>query len=338
MSPLREVWVLPEIYANGGEISQISQGLLSEAREISGQTGSVTRALIFGDHSPDIAGTLTRFGIDKADVYLHPLLKRFSTEEYAAILVDIIRHEQPWLLLMGDTLVGRELGPKLVVQVPMDGLFQCVKMDLSDIHKPVFSRSIYGGQAYQEIAIEKDGPILVTMDTRVLNVNPAVGERAVQVKIFEPVLSMENVRARHLGYLPVDVKTMDIAEADVIVSAGLGAVASDSMSLAAELSGLIDGAIGGTRPVMDEGKIGRERMIGQTGKLVSPEVYLALGISGASHHLGGIQGSKTIVAVNRDSQADIFRNSDYGVAADLKDILPGLIEKIKQARKDGKIL
>ena len=118
----------------------------------------------------------------------------------------------------------------------------------------------------------------------------------------------------------------------------MGAATDDVLPLVEELANLIEGSIGTTRPVVDEGKIPKERMIGQTGKVVSPEFYLALGISGATHHVGGIQDSGKIVVVNRDAQAPIFRSSDVGAAADLKEVLPALIEKIKRARENGEIL
>jgi len=122
------------------------------------------------------------------------------------------------------------------------------------------------------------------------------------------------------------------------VSAGMGAISDEIYPLVAELAGLVEGAIGTTRPVVDGGKIPRERMIGQTGKTVSPDFYLALGISGATHHTGGIQESGRIIAVNRDRQAPIFHNSDAGAAADLREVLPKLISRIKQAKKHGEIL
>ena len=156
--------------------------------------------------------------------------------------------------------------------------------------------------------------------------------------MIEPRLSPEVIRAEHLEFLPADFKTVDVAEADTIISAGMGAATDELLPLVEELAGLIEGTIGTTRPVVDGGQISRERMIGQTGKVVSPELYLALGISGATHHIGGIQSSGKIISVNRDPQAPIFRNSDVGIAADIKDVLPKLIERIKQAKSNGTIL
>ena len=176
------------------------------------------------------------------------------------------------------------------------------------------------------------------MDSRVLNANPAPSAVGVKIREFESALSLSTLLIKHLEYLPVDFHIVDVAEADTVVSAGMGAATDDLLPLVEELANLIDGTVGTTRPVIDDGKIPREKMIGQTGKVVSPGFYLALGISGATHHTGGIQDSGKIVAVNRDPQAVIFRNSDVGITADLREVLPALIKKIKKARKDGAIL
>jgi len=131
---------------------------------------------------------------------------------------------------------------------------------------------------------------------------------------------------------------MDIAEAGLVIGAGAGVIDNDLLPLVEKLAALLEGSIGATRPVFDEGKLPQERLIGQTGKMISPDFYLALGISGATHHIGGVQGAKEVVSVNKDPQAPIFQSSDTGVVADLKEVLPDLIEKITKARQDGQIL
>jgi electron transfer flavoprotein alpha subunit len=143
---------------------------------------------------------------------------------------------------------------------------------------------------------------------------------------------------QHLAYLPAEFQEMDVADARTIVAAGMGAATEELLPLVEELAALLEGTIGTTRPVIDIGKIPRERMIGQTGKVVGPDFYLALGISGASYHVGGIQDSGKIVAVNRDPRAPIFQNSDAGAVADLRNVLPKLIARIKKAKVDGEIL
>jgi len=334
----REIWVLPEIDSNAEEFGKISLGLLTEARNVAEKTGAAVTALVLGDQSQDYSGIFGQYGVYKAYVFQDPLLQNFSAEAYSASLLPRIQADKPWLLLMGNTAIGRELAPRLAALLETGVVSNCARMDLSHLESPKFYRYVYGDQLYQEVVFQTDRTMVVTMDVRVLNVAPVAKNTRVKILEIEPALAAESIRTKHLAFLPADFQTVDITEADTIVAAGVGAATDELLPLVEELASLIEGAIGTTRPVVDGGNIPRERMIGQTGKVVSPELYLALGISGASHHVGGIQDSGKIVSINRDRKAAIFQNSDVGVAADLKDVLPILIEKIKKAREDGKIL
>ena len=248
-----------------------------------------------------------------------------------------IQEDKPWLFLMGDTTIGRELAPRLAALLNTGIVTNCVRIDLFNSEKPEFYRHVYAGQLYQEVVPETDCTILVTIDPAVLNVRP-VSATAVETLIIESKLSPESIKTRHLEFLPADFQKVDVADAATIVAAGMGAATDDLFPLVEELAALLEGAIGTTRPVVDTGKIPRERLIGQTGRVVGPDFYFALGISGASHHVGGIQDSRKIVAVNRDPRAPIFQNTDAGVVADLRDVLPGLIARIKKAKADGEII
>jgi electron transfer flavoprotein alpha subunit len=334
----REIWVLPEIDGNAEEFSKISLGLLTEARIIAEKTGGAVTALVLGDRIPDCSGILGKYGASRVYIFQDPLLQNFSAEAYSSALLPKIQEDKPWLFLMGNTTIGRELAPRLAALLDTGVVANCARIDLSPPGSPRFYRGVYGDQIYQEVVFQTDGTMVVTMDLRVLNISPADGVGQLETLVIEPKLSPGLIRVKHLDFLPADFQTVDVTEADTIISAGMGAATDELLPLVEELAALIEGTIGTTRLVVDGGSLPRERMIGQTGKVVSPELYLALGISGATHHIGGIQDSGKIVSINRDPRAAIFRNSDVGVVADLKEVLPGLIEKIRQARKDGKIL
>jgi len=338
MSELKKIWVLPEIGATVEESTKASLGLLSEARDIAAKVNGSVTALVFSPESRDYSEVLSQFGINEAYVFIDPLFAYPSTEAYGKALLEKLTKEKPWLFLMGDTPLGQELAPHLAVKLDTGLVSSCARIDLSDVTKPVFYRYVYGGQLYQEIVFETHRTILLTMDSRVLNVASASSTGSVKIQEIASNLSPSTLFIKHIEYLPVDFHTVDVAEADTVVSAGMGAATDELLPMVEELANLIEGTVGTTRPVIDDGKIPREKMIGQTGKVVSPDLYLALGISGATHHTGGIQDSGKIVAVNRDPQAAIFRNSDVGIAADLREVLPELIKKIKKARQDGAIL
>jgi len=331
------IWVFPELSGEAG-ISKFSLGLLNEARAIAEKVGGAITAIAFGDEYQDYSAVLSRCGVGRHYYFKDPLLKYFSPEAYAAALLPKIREEKPWLFIMGDTPTGRDLAPQLAAMLNAGLVTGCVKIDLSDPENPVFYRPVYGGQLYEEIVRQSDNTMLVITGQSAPDAKPASAATRVETKIIEPRLSAESVKARHIAYLPADFQRADVAEAPTVVAAGMGAIDPDLFPLIEELAALLEGAIGTTRPVVDTGKIPRERLIGQTGKVVAPDFYLALGVSGASHHVGGIQESRKIVAINRDPQAPIFRSVDAGAVADLHDVLPLLIARIKKAKTDGEIL
>ena len=334
----KNIWVLPEISPADEEVGKLSLGLLSEARNTAAIIGGTVTALIFTDRPGDISKTLGRQGIPRAYVFQDPLFASFSVEAYASALLPRLRQENPWLFIMGNTPLGRELAPHLAALLETGVVSDCAKIDLAQPEQPKFYRPVYGGQLHQELVFETDKTMLVTMDAKALNPAPPAAAVKTKTIVIESNFPADIIKTAHIEYLPVDFQTVDVADADTVVSAGLGAATDELYPLVAELASLVEGAVGATRPVVDTGKIPRERMIGQTGKTVSPDFYLALGISGATHHTGGIQESGKIVAVNRDPQAPIFQNADAGVVADLKEVLPRLIARIRKAKADGEIL
>jgi electron transfer flavoprotein alpha subunit len=331
----KDIWVLPEL--GGEEIPKLGPGLLTEARAIAEKAGGRATALVLGGEPVDYSRLLAEYGVSRALVFKEPLLKTPSAETYAAALLPRIEAERPWLLLMGDTPLGRALAPRLAAPLGTGLVSGCARTDISG-EGICCCRPVYGGQLWQEVVFNTDKTMLVTMEPSVLDAIPAAKPCEVETEVVEPGLSPEIIRIQHLEYLPADYRTVDVAEAETVVAAGMGAATDELLPLVSELAGLLEGAIGTTRLVVDTGRIPRERLIGQTGKVVSPQVYLALGVSGATHHVGGIQGSGTIVSVNRDPRAPIFRASDVGLAADLREILPKLIERIKRAKENGEVL
>jgi electron transfer flavoprotein alpha subunit len=332
----KRIWVLPEL--GGEETSKLSLGLLTEARTIAEKTGGMATALLPGEGPQDFSNLLSKYGISRALVFEDPLLKYPSARAYTAALLPRLETDKPRLMLFGDTTLGRELAPLLAHALGTGVVSRCVKMDFNLPGGTRFYRPVFGGQLWQEVVFNTDSTMLVTMDTGILDDIPAAKPVKVETETIAPGLTSGSIKVQHLEYLPADYRSVDVAEADTVVAAGMGAATDKLLHLVVELAGLLEGAVGTTRPVVDTGRLSRERLIGQTGKVVSPQVYLALGVSGATHHVGGIQGSGTIVSVNKDPQAPIFKNSDVGLAADLRDILPKLIERIKRARENGEVL
>jgi electron transfer flavoprotein alpha subunit len=332
----KAIWVLPEL-SSGDESSKLGPGLLTAARDIAEKVGGTVTAIAFGDEYHDYSEVLGRYGMDRF-FFKDPLLRYFSGEAGAAALLPKIKEAKPWLFMLGDTAIGRELAPRLAAFLNAGLVTDCAKIDLSDPEKPKFYRPVYAGQLWQEVVLDSASTMLVTMDTGVLDIKESSAAVNVKTEIIEAKLSPDSIKTKHIEYLPPEFRKVDVTKARTIVAAGMGAIDPDLFPLVEELAALLEGAIGTTRPVIDGGKIPRERLIGQTGKVVGPDFYLALGISGSSYHVGGIQESGKIVAVNRDPQAPIFQSADAGAVADLRDVLPKLIDRIKKAKADGEVL
>ncbi len=338
MTITRNIWVLPEIDGRDSEISKLSLGLLSEARRIAERSSGIVTAVLLGDDLEDHSDTFSQYGIAKTYLFKDPLLQYFTAEAFSAALLPEAQKENPWLVFMGHTKIGKELAPRLASLLNTGVISNCVRMDLSQSDRPKFYRSVFADQLYQEVVFQSGLTMIVTMNPSVLDIQRSTTTVEVETRIIESNLSPDLLKTRHQEYLTTDLKSMDIADAKAIVAAGMGAATDDLLPLVEELTALIGSTIGATRPVVDEGKISKERMIGQTGKTVSPDFYLALGISGATHHVGGIRESGKIFSINRDPQAPIFQNSDVGVIAELREVLPKLIERIKRAKSNGEIL
>ena len=333
----KQIYIFPELNT-AGEPSKLTPGLLSAAKSAAEKNGASVTAVIFTHQSIQAPDILSRYGVSKLLIIKDPLFNRFSVEAYAAALLPQINGAGLSLLLMGDTATSKELAAYLAVKLGANIVTGCARMDFSSPEQPFFYRSVFNGQLYQEITCALSKTTIVTLDPKHMFVIPAGTPGKIETEVIEPKLSAGLIKIKHIENLPTDYKTVDIAEADTIIAAGMGAVSGELYPLVEELAALVEGSIGATRPVIDSGKAGRERLIGQTGKTVSPDFYLALGVSGATHHTGGIQESGKIAAVNKDPRAPIFNNADTGAVADLKEVLPKLIARIRKAKADGEIL
>jgi electron transfer flavoprotein alpha subunit len=338
VTTIKNIWVFPDTDTGDKAAGSLNPGLLTQADGIAEKVGGTVTAITFGSEFVDRSETLGHYGIDRYYFFQDPLFQHFSPEACLAAIATQLKNDDPRLLLLGDTVAGRELAARLAVSLDTGLVTGYVKIDLTYPAGPLFYRPVFAGQLYQEIVFAPGLPMVVTLDLAILENRPSSTPTKVETIIIETKVSPEIVRTRHIEYVPADFRQVDISEARTIVGAGAGAVSDDLYPLVKELAVLVEGSVGATRPVIDEGIVPRERLIGQTGKVVSPDFYLALGVSGATHHVGGIQDSREIVAVNRDPLAAIFRSSDTGMTADLKDVLPALINRIKQAKKNGEIL
>jgi electron transfer flavoprotein alpha subunit len=285
---------------------------------------------------------------------LHPVTWRadpdVDLEQLATALADLVERTRPVVLLLADTDVGRQLAPMVAHRLGSGAIVGC--SDVLVREEPggggrtgrrtlACVKPVYGGWLEREIDPAAGCLPVVTLDLAGMEAPESSegGPAAPEVVEMETgaLATVESgvlapPRVRRLELVPPDARSVDLVHARRIVAAGSGSASESLLSAVYELAELLEGSVGATRPVVDDGLLPKERLIGQTGRTVSPELYLALGISGSPHHVAGVRGAHRILSVNRDARAPIFQFSDIGYVADLEVVLPTLVQKIKEWR------
>ena len=260
-------------------------------------------------------------------------------EVVATLLAAFAERSKPVAVVMADTDVCRELAPMVAARLGSGVVVGCSDLQMRGC-APVFVKPVYGGWLEQEIEPQAGTIPVATLDLTGMDEADSFADGLPIPEVAEiggpvqgaPGAPQLRLRVRHLETIPPDPRTVDLVHAKRIVAAGSGSASDDLLAAARELADLLAGSVGATRPVVDDGRLPKERLIGQTGKTVTPELYLALGISGSPHHMAGVQKADRILSINRDVRAPVFRFSDVGYVADLEAVLPGLVSKIKEWR------
>jgi electron transfer flavoprotein alpha subunit len=285
---------------------------------------------------------------------LHPVTwparPNVDLEQLAAVLVDLVGRTRPVALLLADTDVGRQLAPMVAHRLGSGAVVGCSDVLVREEPRSgvgagrrtlVCVKPVYGGWLEREIDPVAGFVPVVTLDLAGMEqpespadglLAPEVVEMGTGALATVEIGALAPPRVRRLELAAPDPRSVDLIHARRIVAAGSGSASERLLLAAHELAELLEGSVGATRPVVDDGLLPKERLIGQTGKTVSPELYLALGIAGSPHHVAGVRGADRILSVNRDVRAPIFQFSDIGYVADLEVVLPGLVEKIKEWR------
>lgn len=322
------VWVL--VAHDRGTIRKITYELLGKARALA-QDGRVS-ALLLGSGVEGLSPDLAARGADEVMLVDDPRLAGYTTEGYAAAVAHVTAESPPALLLIGSTAQGRDLAPRLAARLGAAIVTDCQSLALQNealmATRPMFTRKAIGtvrllpGRLW--IAVVLPG---------VFPVSPKRERRPEVRRIVLP--SDVRIRTRVLEIRSIERETVPLAEAEVIVSGGRGLRGPEHFALLNALARALGAGVGSSRPPVDSGWVPHDYEIGQTGKTVSPQVYIACGISGAPQHLAGMSGSRFIIAINKDPNAPIFQLADLGVVGDLFEILPRLTEAVKRQKSAG---
>jgi electron transfer flavoprotein alpha subunit/NAD-dependent dihydropyrimidine dehydrogenase PreA subunit len=318
-----------------GRVHPVSYELLGKAQDLASQLGEPVYAVILGSGVRKGAEELLRRGADKVFIYDDPALSDFRDDPYTDLLAQCSREEKPSVFLIGATSVGRSLGPRVAAKLNTGLTADCTSLDVDPETKLLRqTRPAYGGNIMATIITPNGRPQMATVRYKMFpEAKQVESPKGVTAK---KTVNMSRVRDRVkvLGFDEAK-EEVSITEADIVVSGGLGMGEAKGFELIKQLADALGGAVGASRPTVDEGWIDYRHQVGLSGRTVRPQVYMACGISGAVQHQAGMKTSDVIIAINKDKEAPIFKISSLGVVGDLYEVIPRLIEKIKEHGGDA---
>ena len=300
--------------------------VLSTAAKLAGQLNLEAESLVIGNNIENLAEA-GKFGITKLVHFKNEQLTNYSSSAYTKIICDYAGENGIDYLIIAGTALGKDLAPHLSARLNAGCLMDCINLEASS-GEIVGTRPVYAGKALIDVKLKSDIKVLV--------IRPNVFKPEIKDENTSPDIDTKNVENPDLKTRVTEIKKsegkLDVAEADIIVSGGRGLKGPENFHLVEELADVLGAAVGASRAVVDAGWRDHREQVGQTGKTVSPSLYVACGISGAIQHLAGMSSSKYIVAINKDKDAPIFNVADYGIAGDVFEILPALTEEIKKIK------
>ncbi len=322
-------------------ISGIALELIGKGKDLAKDLDTEVTAVLVGSDVKDLAVELGEYGADRVIVVDDPELKEYRTEPYAHALSSVIEKYKPEIFLVGATAIGRDLGPRVSARVHTGLTADCTVLEIGDFpinpipgkeqkhNQLLMTRPAFGGNTIATIACPDFRPQMATVRPGVMQKLPREAGRTAVVEEFNPGFTPDNKYVEILEVVKSVVDTVDIMEAKILVSGGRGVGSAENFKLLEDLAEVLGGTVSCSRAVVDAGWKSKDLQVGQTGKTVRPNVYFAIGISGAIQHLAGMEESDIIIAINKDETAPIFDAADYGIVGDLNKILPALTEKLR---------
>jgi electron transfer flavoprotein alpha subunit len=327
------VWVYAEV--RDGRVRSVGLELLGEGRKLADRLGQELAAVLLGDGVEPLAAELIASGADKVYVGEHELLGQYNTDLYADVISDLIRAERPNVVLMGATAQGRDLASRIAARIGAGLTADCTELAVDPKNGIlVQTRPAFGGNIMASIITPAHRPQMATVRPNVMKKREPEADRTGEVVRLDLDLNPERIRARVVEVVNEVSGHVNLQEADIIVSGGRGLSKPENFQLVRDLAAACGGEVGASRGAVDAGWIPAYHQVGQTGKTVQPKVYIACGISGAVQHLAGMQSADTIIAINRDPDAPIFKVAHYGIVGDVCEILPALAAAFREAMGD----
>jgi electron transfer flavoprotein alpha subunit len=330
----RDILILLESF--GEDCEEINRCLALEGKRISTGLGGRLTALSIGK-TLETHSKLADAGISLLYILKNDLFTEYRQEVFSWAITQFLQQVQPRLFLLCESDLGKELAPSIAHRLETAAVTDCVDIEVNN-ERLFYLKPVYGEQLEEVISFPSGSIEIATIREEALDKGLRIESnnkrKDIEVVTKKVSIPSEIIRTKPLERIPPDFRTTDIVHAKRIIGTGAGSADKQLIAVVEEFAELLQGSLGTTRPVVDDGYLPKERMIGQTGKMVAPELYVSLGISGSPHHVAGIQDAEKIISVNKDIRAPIFQLSDIGFIADLKTILPKLVKRIREWKKN----
>ena len=318
-----------------GVVQKVGIELIGIASKLAADLGQEVVAVLLGKEVRGLADNLIHHGANKVICVEDPILEHYATEPYTKALNAVVEAKKPEIVLYGATSIGRDLAPRVSARVHTGLTADCTKLEIYPETKLLLmTRPAFGGNIMATIVCKEFRPQMATVRPGVMQALPTDTSRTGEVEVFQVDFTDADMNIKIREVIKEKHAKVDITEAKVLVSGGRGIGSPEYFDVLKELADELDGLVTSSRANVDAGWIGRERQVGQTGKTVRPDLYMACGISGAIQHLAGMEDSEFIVAINKDAQAPIFDVADLGVVGDLHKIMPILIDKVRALKAE----
>ncbi|MED1673172.1 electron transfer flavoprotein subunit alpha/FixB family protein [Pallidibacillus thermolactis] len=320
----RKVLVLAELKDN--KLRNVSFEAIAVAKTIA-EDGEVV-SLLLGESVESLANELIQYGADRVVVVENDKLAQYNSDGYSQAVLAVIKQEDPEAIVFGHTALGKDLSPKVASKLDSGLISDVVNVEVTG-GNVVFTRPIYSGKAFEK-KIVTDGLIFATV--RPNNIAALEKDESRSGDVSKVDVDIKDLRTIIKEVVKKTSEGVDLSEAKVVVAGGRGLKSAENFKMLEELADVLGGAVGASRGACDAGYCDYSLQIGQTGKVVTPDLYIAIGISGAIQHLAGMSNSKVIVAINKDPEANIFKVADYGIVGDLFEVVPQLTEEFKKLK------
>jgi electron transfer flavoprotein alpha subunit len=325
------VWVFAE--QRDGKLQKVSLELLGKGRELADKLGVELTTLLLGSDIDDIAKELVAYGADKVLYADNPLLKHYTTDGYTKVICDLVKNEKPEAILVGATYIGRDLGPRVAARLTTGLTADCTSLDIDPENRNLLmTRPAFGGNLMATIVCGDHRPQMSTVRPGVFEKLAKDIAKAGEIKKMSAFLTEADIRTKVVDVVKVAKDIVDIGDAKVIVAGGRGLGNKEGFEALQELADELGGTLAGSRATIDNGWLDKAYQVGQTGKTVRPNVYIACGISGAIQHLAGMQESEYIIAINKDADANIMKIADLALVGDYRKVVPELLASIREMK------